>query len=137
MGQANRELNAVNCSASSNCTALGREECSETTGVNLCGRCLDGFFGVNAPANTACLEEAAVCGSGYNCTEALDCEFGACVGGICGSAVKTCDNDCGGRGNCTYIDASGTYMAATDCTIDRLLCYAVCSCNDGFNGSAC
>ncbi|CAM9162885.1 unnamed protein product, partial [Phaeothamnion confervicola] len=57
--------------------------------------------------------------------------------GICGSAAKTCANDCGSRGNCTYIDASGTTLTEGECTIDRLLCYAVCSCNAGFNGSAC
>ncbi|CAM9828130.1 unnamed protein product, partial [Phaeothamnion confervicola] len=141
----------------------GRADCSEDTSAGLCGRCLSGYSGATMFANTPCVSTAAnltlcadrvrngnetdvdcgggscsqVCATGQNCAAASDCEFGACVGGICGVAVKICSEDCGGRGNCTYIDTAGTALAATACTVDRLLCFALCSCNDGYYGEAC
>ncbi|CAN0219176.1 unnamed protein product, partial [Phaeothamnion confervicola] len=53
-------LNAVNCTAAPNCTAIGRDDCSVSTGAGLCGRCLDGYLGANSYSNTACKNASAV-----------------------------------------------------------------------------
>ncbi|CAM9501182.1 unnamed protein product, partial [Phaeothamnion confervicola] len=162
VGLANGILNSVNCTAAPDCAALNRDECSATTGAGRCGRCLSGHAGVNAFVNEACILESAVpshcsnsamdfdetdvdcgggscgvCVTGSSCTANSDCEFYSCVGAVCTAATKPCPHDCSDHGTCVYYDNSGSAVNSTECTWDRIMCYAVCSCDTGYNGSAC
>lgn len=59
---ASSSLNAANCTAAPDCTALNRDDCG-TDGLredNTCGECVSGFVGVVGPHNSLCVDTTAL-----------------------------------------------------------------------------
>jgi hypothetical protein len=149
-------LNAVNCTTVS-CGPLLREICDEQD--NVCGDCIDGFYGFDGPSNVPCYaipdsctdgvwnnnetdtdcggDACAPCETGSSCAIDVDCEYVLCDAGVCEAPVKLCTNNCTGHGNCYHKHVSGTTMEEETCTADMTSCSPICECDGGWYADDC
>ena len=113
-------LIAADCSTVPDCgLTYNRDVCYAT--AHSCGRCLEGYEGIEGDANSVCVPE------GGNITFVN-------VSKVCPS-VST-DSVCSGLGECLFYDTS-TGGEIQNCTVEDAACIARCSCQDGQYGSAC
>ncbi|CAM9866972.1 unnamed protein product, partial [Ectocarpus fasciculatus] len=101
---ASSSLNAANCTAAPDCTALNRDDCG-TDGLredNTCGECVSEFVGVVGPHNSLCVD-----------TTALDA--------TCSDGEKNGDEtdvDCGGS-SCSPCPSGSACLVDTDCAYNN------------------
>ena len=105
----------TNCTHAPNCTELHRAACGALG--HTCGLCLEGFLGVAAESNLACLTEADL---RTTAPETQEC---------------FCSGD---QGVCHFAsDNTGLVIPALDGCFVGDACSPVCVCADGFAGSTC
>lgn len=133
-------INAVNCTAVANCSALNRSPCLRTSGE--CGPCMSGYIGDAGDRSTLCIPIAAAVAA--NAT-AVDCETDAdCLewqvcnqqAGKCQAPLKTCSRNCSTNGECLFVDLV-TGLLQPSCSLDDPRCESVCSCVAGYSGAFC
>lgn len=138
----------TNCSTPVKCASLNRNDCSATAFT--CGKCLpgyDGGAGLPDDYNGLCLKssrrlasvefDAAVTGS--QCSSNYDCQFGACVNGVCASPYniyKQCPSGCSGNGHCNYVGLVTGFLVPR-CSVVDSSCVAMCQCSAGYAGLDC
>jgi hypothetical protein len=103
---ANTILSQNNCSGAPDCNARHRSDCVSTP--NTCGKCIDGYMGIEGDSNSFCASEALVVSGSNNISCAdnssvcsddflMECVYGKCV-----AVSQLCIADCHGRGECLY-----------------------------------
>ena len=130
-------FNGVDCSMAppSQCALMNRYNCSLVS--NMCGDCLDGYYGDAGAANTPCFKYNATAKStGASCKSDDECQYGKCLNHTCSLPLKTCPADCSGRGHCIYA-VNGASVESKDCAVSNPYCVAKCSCDEGYGGFAC
>ena len=148
------KMNAKDCAAATPafCALRHREKCFNH--VNVCGKCLTGYFGENK-GTSICLTQseldsisntrmvvsgvfdsvsavcdAVTCAPWYHCKE-VNGE------GVCERDLKECPGtgECSGHGSCVYTSSSLETVSA--CYMGAVGCSASCVCSDGYKGDAC
>jgi hypothetical protein len=73
------------------------------------------------------------------CQVDLDCPstFHVCLKGVCSVEAKACVSQCSQRGTCEYVSIFNPNMSIAHCSVIDSDCKAMCSCEEGFYGSAC
>ena len=128
-------LNAANCSLAPDCASLNRIPCSSV--AQTCGPCLDGYLGLDGPANTPCNLSSVFRSTGSSCNSDSDCVSHLCAKGICRLSVKQCPANCTSyaNGQCVFVDGNG--LSLNFCDANDLYCRSKCSCHDGWYGIDC
>lgn len=131
-------LNAANCTAAPNCTALFRSPCMKSSG--LCGSCLSGYVGDVGDRNTMCVPAVPKTPNGGNtCTANAQCRSWQVCDGTsrrCVAPPKSCEQNCSSNGDCLY-RSRVTGVRIQKCTVEDSQCEALCSCAAQFSGVAC
>jgi hypothetical protein len=127
-------LNILDCLiVGKTCASKFRENCQTTT--RTCGPCLPGYFGVPGDSNLQCSLKGALSIAGRVCGSNTGCLSSLCLNGICTEPLKTCRNDCNGRGECVFIDDNG--QTVDECHQKNIFCKAICICQRGRYGNDC
>ncbi len=130
-------VNRVNCTGSSNCSSLFRNQCSDLP--NVCGQCMEGYVEVDGDRNSSCAllsprASDSLCRNDLECPSTLQiCNV---TSHTCHYMKKVCRDNCFGHGQCRYQDVN-TGIPLPSCTVDDLSCEAVCACDRGFEGQSC
>ena len=148
-------LNAVDCSASPNCSMFNRKICATTPGT--CGECKEGYIGEEGSSNTICIpssQASSVASSRSSpgarigqrsvlfcseCTAWEDCIPDSDNGlKLCLETQKKCPlGSCSGHGSCKYISNEYPFEYLSDCWIGSVACSAVCVCGSSYAGLGC
>jgi hypothetical protein len=146
-------INAVDCDGAGNCTDLHRESCGSVS--NMCGSCLEGFYGESEAANSMCFRHesdyelrrldttvpAVSCSSDSDCaSELMEVCYTSSL--VCGPMLKDCDARCSLHGTCHHVslyyaeDDSARFLLS-ECRVTDSSCNVYCDCDSGFAGEAC
>ena len=126
--------NDVDCQVPYDCHYLNRAACSATP--RTCGSCLFGFIGVIGDANLPCVQKNSTKSLlGDFCHSNTSCFSGLCTSSHCQDVSKSCVNNCGGKGICTYYDRYGSILSS--CSVTDIYCSAACLCRNNSFGIDC
>ena len=143
-------------------STYNRNGCTDVP--HTCGECLDGYIGITGSSNTRCrvssnsrrrlsnlgsyslatttvTDESDYFDTHSVCASDDDCGWGSCeTNGMCTPLHKTCpsalaNEECSGKGQCVYLEASGHPVSS--CLATNPYCMATCRCEDGYKGSDC